>query len=154
QATAGDYEGGLRTLAKGEGFQGTLLSQFCFQLNTENKEAARKALTQALALVKFEDKHESERTNGLSGVAYALLKLGNPDQALETAAKMGKEQDSCLQIIAGAQARDGDIAGAVRTAKGIQQDDAKADALEAIARAQAKAGDLTAARSTLSEVRG
>jgi RNA polymerase sigma factor (sigma-70 family) len=154
QATAGDYEGGLRTLAKGEGFQGTLLSQFGFQLNIDNKEAARKALTQAQALVKFEDKHESERTNGLSGVAYALLKLGNLDQALETAAKLGKEQDSCLEIIASAQARDGDVAGAVHTAKGIQQDDAKADALDAIARAQAKAGDLAAARTTLGEVRG
>src|SRR5262249_41234279 len=124
-----------------------------FQLNTENKEAARKALTQALALVKFEDKWPSERTNGLSGVAYALLKLGDLDQALETAAKLGKEQDGCLEIIASAQARDGDIAGAVRIAKGIQQDEAKADALEAIARAQAKAGDLSAARRTLSEVR-
>jgi RNA polymerase sigma factor (sigma-70 family) len=153
QATAGDYEGGLRTLAKGEGFQGTLLSQFGFQLNTENKEAARKAITQAQALVKFEDKRSSERTNGLSGVAYALLKVGDLNQALETAAKLGNEQDGCLEIIAAAQARDGDIAGAVRTAKSIQQDDAKADALEAIARAQAKAGDLTAARSTVKEVR-
>jgi hypothetical protein len=89
----------------------------------------------------------------LSGVAYALLKLGDLDQALETAAKLGKEQDRCLEIIAAAQARDGDIAGAVRTAKSIQQDDAKADVLEAIARAQAKAGDLTAARTTLGEVR-
>jgi RNA polymerase sigma factor (sigma-70 family) len=154
QATAGDYAGGLRTLAKGESFQGTLLSQFGFQLNTENKEAARKALTQALALVKFEDKQASQRTNGLSGVAYALVKLGDLKQALETAAKLGKEQYSCLGIIASAQATDGDIAGAVRTAKSIQQDDAKAEALDAIARAQAKAGDLTAARNTLSEVRG
>jgi RNA polymerase sigma factor (sigma-70 family) len=153
QATAGDYEGGLRTLAKGEGFQGTLLSQFGSRLNTENKEAARKAITQALAMVKFEDKQASERTNGLSGVAYALVKLGVLEQALETAAKLGKEQDGCLEIIASAQARDGDIAGAVRTAKSIQQDDAKAEALDAIARAQAKAGDLTAARSTLGELR-
>jgi tetratricopeptide (TPR) repeat protein len=154
QATAGDYEGGLRTLAKGEGFQGTLLSQFGFQLNTENKEAARKALTQALAQVKFEDKRASERINGLSGVAYALLKLGDLDQAVEAAAKLGKEQDRCMEIIASAQARDGDIAGAVRTAKSIQLDDAKAEALDAVACAQAKAGDLAAARSTLEEVRG
>jgi tetratricopeptide (TPR) repeat protein len=154
QATAGDYEGGLRTLAKGGSFQGTLLSQFGSRLNTENKEAGRKALTQALAMVKFEDNRAiGERINGLSGVAYAFVKLGDPDQALETAAKLGKEQDRCLEIIASAQARDGNIAGAVRTAKGIQQDDAKADALEAIARAQAKAGDLTAARSTLTKVR-
>ena len=47
------------------------------------------------------------------------------------------------------QARDGDIAGAARTANSIQQDDIKADALDAIVHAQAKAGDLTAARSTL-----
>src|SRR5262249_29892216 len=106
-------------------------------------------------MVKFEDKRAAvERLNGLSGVAFALLKMGDLDQALETAAKLGKEQDRCLEIIAGAQARDGDIAGAVRTVKSIQQDDAKAEALDAIARAQAKAGDLTATRGTLAEVRG
>ena len=47
------------------------------------------------------------------------------------------------------QARDGDIAGAARTADGIQHDGIKADALDAIVHAQAKGGDLTAAGSTL-----
>src|SRR6516225_8731364 len=48
QATAGDYEGGLRTLAEGGSFQGELLQSFGNNLNTENKEAVRKAITQAL----------------------------------------------------------------------------------------------------------
>jgi RNA polymerase sigma factor (sigma-70 family) len=156
QATADDYEGGLRTLAKGGSFQGDLLSGFGFQLKTENKKAARKAVTQALALVKFDGERAAvQRTNGLSGACFALAKAGALDQALETAAKLGKdeEQDHCLQVIVAAQAGDGDIAGAARTAKRIQQDDIKADALDAIVHAQAKAGDLTAARSTLNEVR-
>jgi hypothetical protein len=156
QATAGDYEGGLRTLEKGGSFQGDLLSGFGFQLNTEDKKAARKAVTQALATVKFEgERAEVQRINGLSGACFALAKAGALDQALETAAKMGKgeEQDRCLQVIVFAQAGDGDIAGAARTAKGIQQDDVKADALDAIVHAQAKAGDLTAARGTLNEAR-
>src|SRR5262249_18483441 len=126
QATAGDYEGGLRTLARGGSFQGDLLSGFGFQLNTENKEAARKAVTQALALVKFEgERAEVQRRNGLSGACFALAKAGALDQALEIAAKLGKEQDRCLQVIVAAQAGDGDLAGAARTAKSIQQDDIK-----------------------------
>jgi RNA polymerase sigma factor (sigma-70 family) len=154
QATAGDYQGGLRTLAKGGSRQGDLLSSFGFQLNTENKDAARKAVGQALAMVKFEGELAAlERINGLSGACFALAKAGDLDQALETAAKMGKEQDLCLQVIVAAQAGDGDIAGAARTAKSIQQDDIKADAFVAIVHAQAEAGDLTAARSTLNEVR-
>jgi RNA polymerase sigma factor (sigma-70 family) len=154
QATAGDYEGGLRTLAKGGNFQGNLLQSFGNQLNLENKEAARKAIKQALAMVKFEGGQAAvQRINGLSTACYVLAKLGDLDQALETAAKGGKEQDRCLQVIASVQAGDGDIAGAARTAKGIQADDLKADALNAIVHAQAKAGDLTAARSTLNEVR-
>src|SRR5262249_43563266 len=151
QATAGDYEGGLRTLAKGGSFQGDLLSGFGFQLNTEDKKAARKAVTQALATEKFEgDRVEVQRRNGLPGACFALAKAGDLDQALETAAKMGKgeEQDRCLQVIVFAQAGDGDIAGAARTAKSIQQDDIKADALDAIVHAQAKAGDLRAIAST------
>src|SRR5262249_2645700 len=135
-------------------FQGDLLSGFGFQLNTEDNKAARKAVTQALAMVKFEGERAAvQRINGLSGACFALAKAGDPDQALKTAAKMGKEQDRCLQAIVFAQAGDGDIAGAARTAKSIQQDDIKADALDAIVHAQAKAGDLTAARSTLNEVR-
>jgi RNA polymerase sigma factor (sigma-70 family) len=156
QATAGDYEGGLRTLAKGGSFQWTLLQFFGNQLNTENKEAARKAVTRALAMVKFEgDRAAVQRINGLSGACYALAKTGDVDQALKTAAKLGKgeEQDGCLRNIVYAQAADGDIAGAARTAKSIQQDAIKADALDAIVHAQAKAGDLTGARSTLNEVR-
>jgi RNA polymerase sigma factor (sigma-70 family) len=156
QATAGDYEGGLRTLAKGGNFQGNLLSYFGNQLNTEDKKAARKAITQALAAVKFEGEGAAiQRANGLTGACYALAKAGDVDQAMETAAKLGKgeDQDRCLQCIVIAQAGDGDTAGAARTAKGIQQDDIKADALDAIVRAQAKAGDLTAARGTLNEVR-
>src|SRR5262249_59325788 len=98
QATAGDYEGGLRTLAKGRSFQGNLLSGFGFQLNSEDKEAARKAVTQALAMVKFEgERATDERINGLSGACFALAKAGDLDQALETAAKLGKDQDRCLQ---------------------------------------------------------
>jgi hypothetical protein len=89
----------------------------------------------------------------LSGACFALAKAGDLDQALKTPAKMGNEQDRCLQAIVAAQAADGDIAAATRTAKRIQQDDIKADALDAIGHAQAKAGDLTAARSTLNEVR-
>jgi hypothetical protein len=117
QATAGDYEGGLRTLAKGGNFQGNLLAGFCFQLNIENKEAARKAVTQALAMVKFEGEQAAgQRISGLSGACFALAKVGELDQALETA-KAGKEQDRCLQAIAAVQAGDGDIAGAARTAK-------------------------------------
>jgi RNA polymerase sigma factor (sigma-70 family) len=154
QATAGDYEGGLRTLAKGGNFQGDLLSGFGYELNTENKEAARKAVTQALALVKFEGENAAiQRSNGLAGACFALARCGALEQALETAAKMGKERDRCLQVIVVAQAGDGDIAGAARTAKSIQQDDIKAHALDAIIDAQVKAGDLTAARSTLEEVR-
>jgi RNA polymerase sigma factor (sigma-70 family) len=154
QATAGDYEGGLRTLAKGGSFQGDLLSGFGFQLNTENKEAARKAITQALAIVKLEeDGAEVQRKNGLSGACFALAKAGDLDKALKTAEKMGKEQDRCLEAIVAAQVGNGDIAGAARTAKSIQQDDIKADALDTIVRARAKAGDLAAARSTLNEVR-
>jgi RNA polymerase sigma factor (sigma-70 family) len=156
QATAGDYEGGLRTLAKGGSFQGDLLSSFCNQLNTENKEAARKAVKQALARVKFEGERAAvQRRNGLSGACFTLAKAGDLDQALKTAAKLGKgeEQARCLQAIVSAQAGAGDIAGAARTAKSIQQDDIKADALDAIVHAQAKAGALTAARNTLKEVR-
>jgi tetratricopeptide (TPR) repeat protein len=154
QATAGDYEGGLRTLAKGGSSQGNLLSSFGFQLNTEDKEAARKAVTQALSLVKFEGESATvERINGLSGACFALVKAGDLDQALATAGKLGKDQDRCLQAIVTAQAGDGDIAGAARTAKNMQQDDIKADALDTIVRARAKAGDLTGARSTLNEVR-
>jgi RNA polymerase sigma factor (sigma-70 family) len=153
QATAGDYEGGLRTLAKGGSFQGNLLQSFGFQLNTEDKKEARKAVTKALAMVKFEG--ERAAVNGLSGACFALAKAGDLDQALKTAAKLGKGevQDRCLQAIVYAQAGDGDIVGAARTAKSIQRDDIKADALDAIVHAQAKAGDLTAARSTLNEVR-
>jgi RNA polymerase sigma factor (sigma-70 family) len=156
QAAAGDYEGGLRTLAKGGSFQGNLLQSFGNQLNIENKEAARKAVTRALALVKFDgDQAAVQRINGLSGACYALAKAGDVDQALKTAAKLGngEEQDWCQRNIAYAQAGDGDISGAVRTAKGIQQDAIKADALDAIVDARAKAGDLTGARSTLNEAR-
>jgi RNA polymerase sigma factor (sigma-70 family) len=156
QAAAGDYDGGLRTLAKGGSFQGSLLQHFGNELNTENKEAARKAITQALAIVKFEgESADIQRRNGLSGACFALAKAGALDQALEIAAKLGKgdEQDHCLQVIVVAQAGCGDVAGAARTAKGIQQDDIKAHALDAIIDAQAKAGDLTAARGTLNEVR-
>jgi hypothetical protein len=156
QATAGDYEGGLRTLAKGRSFQGDLLSGFGFQLNTEDKVAARKAVTQALAMMKFEGEGaEVQRINGLSGACFALAKAGDLDQALATAAKLGKgeEQDRCLQAIVAAQAADGDIAGAARTAQSMQQDDIKADALDRTVRARAKAGDLTGARSALYEVR-
>jgi hypothetical protein len=156
QATAGDYEGSLRTLAKGGSFQGNLLQCFGYQLNTADKKAARKAVTQALARVKFEGEGaEVQRINGLSGACFALAKAGDLDQALKTAAKRGKgeEQDRCLQVIVAALAGDGDIAGAARTAKSIQQDDIKADALDAIVHAQAKSGDLTAARSTLNEIR-
>ena len=156
QAAAGDYDGGLRTLAKGGDFQGNILSYFCSQLNIENKEAARKAVAQALAMVKFEgDRAETQRINGLSGACFALAKVGDLDKALEIAAKMGKgeQQDRCLQAIVAAQVGDGDIAGAASTAKSIQRDDIKADALDDIAYAQAKAGDLTAARGTMNEVR-
>jgi RNA polymerase sigma factor (sigma-70 family) len=156
QAIAGDYEGGLRTLAKGGNFQGNLLQYFGNQLNTENKQAARKAVTKALEMVKFEgERAEIQRRNGLTGACYALAKAGDLDQALKTAPKLGKgeAQDRGLEVIVVAQAGDGDIAGAVRTAERIQQDDVKADALVAIVHAQAKAGDLTAARSTLNEVR-
>jgi len=154
QAAAGDYEGGLRTLAKGGSFQGELLQYFGYQLNTENKEAAHKAVTQALAFVKFEgERAEDQRGKGFSGVCFALAKAGDLDQALKIAAEMGKEQDHCLEVIVVAQAGDGDIAGAARTAEKIQQDDIRADALSTIVRAQAKAGDLTAARSTLNELR-
>ncbi len=154
QAAAGDYDGGLRTLAKAGRNQGDLLQYFSNQLNTENKDAARKAITRALALVKFEGENaDVQRINGLSNACYALAKTGALDQALEIAGKKGKEQDRCLQLIAAVQAGDGDIAGAARTAKGIEENDIKADALSAIVHAQAKAGDLTAARSTLKEVR-
>jgi hypothetical protein len=156
QATAGDYEGGVRTLAKGRSFQGDLLSVFGFQLNTADKKAARKAVTQALSMVKFEGERATvERINGLSGACFALVKAGDLDQALDTAAKLGKgeEQDRCLQAIVAAQAGDGEIAGAAGTAQRMKQDDVKADALDALVQAQAKAGDLTTARRTLNEVR-
>jgi RNA polymerase sigma factor (sigma-70 family) len=156
QATAGDYEGGLRTLAKGGDFQGDLLQSFSYQLNTDNKEAARTAVTKALALVKFEGERAAiQRINGLSSACYALAKAGALDQAFKTAAKLdkGNEQDRCLQVIVTAQAGDGDIAGAARTAKSIEEDDIKVDALLPVVHAQAKAGDLGAARSTLKEVR-
>ncbi len=156
QATAGDYEGGLRTLAKGGNFQGNLLMRFGSQLNTENKEAARKAVTKALDMVKFEGAGAAvQRINGLSGACFALAKAGDLDQALKTAEKLdkGEAQDRCLEVIVVAQAGDGDIAGAARTAKKIEQDDIKADALRVIVYAQEKAGDLAAARSTLNEVR-
>jgi tetratricopeptide (TPR) repeat protein len=156
QGAAGDYEGGLRTLAKGGNFQGDLLSSFCHELNNEDKKAARKAVTQALAVVKFEGENaEIQRSNGLSWACFALAKAGALEHALEIAAKLGKgdEQDHCLSNIVAAQTSDGDIAGAARTAERIQRDDTKAGALNAIVHAQAKAGDLTAARSTLKEVR-
>jgi RNA polymerase sigma factor (sigma-70 family) len=156
QATAGDYEGGLRTLAKGGSFQGDLLSSFGFQLNTADKKAARKAVTQAMAMVKFEGEHAAaQRMNGLSGACYALARAGDLEQALDTAAKLGKgeEQDRCLQAIVAAQAGDGDIAGAARTAQRIQQNDVKVDALDTMVQARAQAGDLAAARGTLKEVR-
>jgi hypothetical protein len=156
QATAGDYEGGLRTLAKGGSSQGDLLQYFGYELDTENKEAARKAITKALAIVKFEgERAEIQRKNGLSGACFALAKAGDLDEALKTAAKLdkGEGQDRCLEVIVVAQTRDGDIAGAARTAKGIQLDDVKADALDAILQAHVKAGDFPAARSTLNEVR-
>jgi RNA polymerase sigma factor (sigma-70 family) len=154
QAVAGDYEGGLRSLAKGGSTQGILLQGFGYQLNTENKDAARKAITKALAM--FEGEHtEDQRASGLNGVCYALAKVGDLDQALKIAAKLGKgkEQDRCLHLIAGAQAGGGDVSGAARTAKSIEEDDIKVDALEAIAHAQAKAGDLDATRTTLNEIR-
>src|SRR5262249_45108944 len=121
-----------------------------------NKQAARKVVTQALALVKFEGEGAAiQRRNGLSGACFALAKAGDLDQALKTAARLGKgdEQDHCLKVIVYAQAGDGDLAGAARTAKGIQGDDIKAGALNDIVHAQAKGGDLTAARTTLNEVR-
>jgi RNA polymerase sigma-70 factor (ECF subfamily) len=154
RATAGDYEGALRTLAQGGNYQGHLLSTFGYRLNTENKIAARKAIMNALAMAKFEENRAiGEGIDGLSGAAFALVKAGDLDQALATAAKLGEWKDYCLKAIVAAQAAEGDIAGAVRTAKSIQQANVKADALNATIRARVKAGDLAAARSTLSEVR-
>jgi tetratricopeptide (TPR) repeat protein len=132
------------------------LQSFCYQLNTENKDAARKAIAQALAAVKFEgDRMDIQRGNGLAGICYALAKVGDVDRALETAAQLGKgdKQDQCLRNIVVAQTRTGDVAGAVRTADRIQQDENKARALDTIFDAQADAGDLAAARGTLKEVR-
>jgi hypothetical protein len=111
-------------------------------------------VTQALALVKFEGERAAiERRNGLSGACFVLAKTGALDQALETAAKlgMGDEQDYCLEVIVVAQVREGDVAGAARTARGIQQDDVRADALLTVVHAQVKAGDLPAARGTLND---
>jgi RNA polymerase sigma factor (sigma-70 family) len=156
QATAGDYEGGLRTLAKGGSNQGDLLSSFGYQLDTEDKAAARRAVTQALALVKFEGENAAvQQSNGLAGACFALAKTGDLDQALKIARALdkGEERDRCLHVIVSAQAGDGDIAGAARTAKSIEQSDIRADALDAIVHAQTKAGDLKAARDTLSEAR-
>jgi hypothetical protein len=164
QASAGDYEGGLRTLAKGGSLNVWLFQSFGRHLNTENKEAARKALKQALAMVKFDDREQRVVKDGAiygspspatagSGIAYAFVKAGDLKQALEIAAKMGKEQDRCLVEIASAQAEVGDIAGAALTANSIQQRDNKIYALNAIVDARVKTGDLTAARSTLNEVR-
>jgi RNA polymerase sigma factor (sigma-70 family) len=163
QAAAGDYEGGLRTLAKGGSRDVFLFQSFGQQLNTENKEAARKALKQALAMVKFDDREQtvvkdgaiygypSSATAGF-GIAYAFVKAGDLKQALDIAAKMGKEQDRWLAEIASAQAEVGDIAGAARTANSIQQRDNKINALNAVVDAQVKTGELTAARSTLNDV--
>jgi RNA polymerase sigma factor (sigma-70 family) len=164
QAAAGDYEGGLRTLAKGGSLHVFLFRSFGHQLNTEDKDAARKALKQALALVKFDDREQRVVKDGAiygspspatagSGIAYGFAKAGDPKQALDIAAKMGKEQDGCLLEIASAQAEVGDMAGAARTANRIQQYENKVNALNALVDARVKAGDLTAARSTLNEVR-
>jgi RNA polymerase sigma factor (sigma-70 family) len=156
QAAAGDYEGGLRTLAQGGKFPGNLLSSFGYRLNTESKEAARKAITKALATVKFEgDNAAVQRSIGMPGVCFVLVKTGDLDKALETATKLdkGEAQDYCLQAIVGAQAEGGDIAGAEKTAKKIQQDEVKVQALDSLVDAQVKAKDLTAARSTLKEIR-
>lgn len=102
QAAAGDYEVGLRTLAKGGSFQGDLLQGFGFQLNTENKEAVRKAVTQALAMVKFEGERAAvQRINGLSGVCFALAKAGDLEQALKTATKMGQLPEGGLHRLQG-----------------------------------------------------
>jgi RNA polymerase sigma factor (sigma-70 family) len=154
QATAGDYEGGLRTVRNGADVQPTLLSFFASNLKIEDKAAARKTLTQALAFVKFDEKRAiGERIGALSAVAGALVRAGDLEHALKVVAELGKEQDQGLEAIAAAQAGEGNTAGALRTSKSIQQVATKADALEAVARAQANAGDLAAARTTLDEVR-
>jgi RNA polymerase sigma factor (sigma-70 family) len=154
QAAAGDYEGGLRTMAKGAGFHGYLLSAFGYQLNTENKEEALKAIKLALAMAKFEGEQAAvQQEIGLPGAVYGLVKVGALDEARATAAKLCKSQDRGLQAIVSALAEGGDIAGAASTAKSIQQDDIKAEALVNIVGARVKAGDLNGARSTLREVR-
>jgi tetratricopeptide (TPR) repeat protein len=121
-------------------------------------------------MVKFDDEKRKEVKKGPDGsevifmmpssssagvgIAYALAKAGDLDKALETAAKLGKEQDRCLEQIAGAQAADGDIARALRIAESIQQDDAKADAFSVIAEVQARKGDIAEALGTAERIHG
>jgi hypothetical protein len=155
QGAAGDFEGGLRTLANGGAANTNLVWMFANNVNLDDKEAARKILLRALETEKRIDEKRAigERMRGRSSIAAALARAGDLEQALKIAKEMGSEQDNCLEVIAHTQAWFGDIAGAVLTAKPIEQADARADALAAIILAQAKAGDLKAARSTLDEVR-
>jgi hypothetical protein len=162
QGLFGDYEGALRTAKAGGDYQGSALQIFAWSLRKPDKPAARKALREAVAMLKSLPKNKQRQY--LPQLAKAQVWVDDLPGALQTIDLLDADWKKVGQeAIAVAQARAGDVAGALKTLKAMEgappggrgpvPDQLRGWVLQAIARAQAKAGDRAGAEATLKLLR-
>jgi hypothetical protein len=117
-----------------------------------DREEARPVVARIQAMAAGE--RDAEKRKGIAGpLAYAQADMGDFDAALETAAAIGSELtgDVVLGEIADEQARQGDAAGALRTAQSLKN---SFSALQQIERTLADRGDFTNARAAVDLMSG
>lgn len=160
QVFAGDYDACLRTVKDSGDLQVIALERFArgleqaFRNKKLNKPEARKALKQALTLVKFDgNRPVGEKIQVLSSVARAQVLAGDMDGASATVGELDAWQFIGKVAMVRAQVNTGDFAGALKTGDAMWENQPKAEALSAIARAQVKAEERDAGRITLQRAR-
>jgi hypothetical protein len=164
QALLGDYEGALRTARESGEHQASALMFFARSLHKPDKPAARKALREAVEMMK--SLPENERHQHLPDLAAAQARVGDLPSALQTVDLLDAATWKVLGLraVAIAQAQTGDVAGALQTLKSMERaapgggragapNQLAAGVLEAVARAQAKAGDKVGAEAMLKALR-
>jgi tetratricopeptide (TPR) repeat protein len=120
------------------------------QLGSQEKAAARETLQLAVAQAK-NIKNNSDRLSLLAQIVPMQARLGDHADAMVTA---GRADDSSLRPllirdVAASQAETGDVAGAVRAARALQDRPAGAAAFFGIMRVQAQARDDSGMRETI-----
>ena len=118
------------------------------QAETGDTHGANRSISEALSAARSMEDDTFLGLAALSSIATAQVQVGNYTEAIRTARSEGDRASWMLKDITEALLEAGEINGALRTARSIEDAEQRGWALHLIARVQAEAGDIAEALRT------